>query len=134
MFCTKCGAEMKQGASYCTRCGHPVAGKQNLINDEEDELKKLEEQYQSLMRIKKQENQAKSVVHDIKNLQEEIDDLLQEAEGRDNTMEKDTEEQLSVVDDDLIEYCPECGFYVGKSMFCGQCGRKIRERVYGRDC
>ena len=133
MFCIKCGAEMNEGASYCTRCGHPVANKQNLINDEEDELKKLEEQYQFLMRTKKQENQAKLVVQDIKNLREEIDDLLKEAERRVNTMKKATEEQLSVDDDHLIEYCPECGFYVGKSAFCARCGRKIREWEHGRN-
>lgn len=133
MFCTKCGAEIKQGVSYCIQCGQPVVGKENLLDNEKDKIKKLEEQYQSLLKAKQQENQAKLVIYDIKNLHKEIDDLLKDAERLDSRMKNIAVEQSTVDNDDLIEYCPECGFYVGKSMFCARCGRKIREWEYGRN-
>ena len=80
MFCTKCGAELKQGANYCIQCGSPVKNADNIPDDEENEIKKLEDYYQSLLSEKEEKDKKIQIVQDIKGLHKEIDELLKSAE------------------------------------------------------
>lgn len=126
MFCTKCGSELKRGTKYCTKCGSPVKQNDEVSKEQDDELKKLEEEYQSLRKEKEQYEQKVMLLDDIQNLKEEIKAILTDAEKQEKTEGQKSDSEEGLNNSDLIQYCPECGFYVGNSAFCGHCGKKIR--------
>lgn len=51
--------------------------------------------------------------------------MLTEAEKSASIRELEGTEEF-YVDGEKIEYCPQCGFYVGNNNFCGRCGNRLR--------
>ncbi len=121
MFCPKCGSELRKGAFFCSVCGAAIVAPEET--EPKDDLNKLENQYQDLMEKKKRKDSLESEIAELK---EEIREILKEAEKSADIQKNEGTEGFREDEEQLIEYCPQCGFYVGKNNFCSRCGNRVR--------
>lgn len=49
MFCSKCGAELKEGAKFCPNCGASVSEEEKMSEGETEKTLKLQFQIEHLM-------------------------------------------------------------------------------------
>lgn len=130
MFCVNCGAELKPGTHFCTRCGQKIDNSEDNLDtadknsDLVSDLDVLEYEYDTLMKAKECYVQDAAIKHSVLSLQEEIDAILTEVENACMSNEQVANEEKTA--DDSTRYCPKCGAYVGTNFFCGRCGNKIR--------
>ncbi len=120
MFCPKCGSKLREGAFFCSVCGAAIVAPEET--EPADDLNKLEMQYQELLEKKKRKDDLQSEIAELK---KEINKMLTEAEKSASIRELEGTEEF-YVDGEKIEYCPQCGFYVGNNNFCGRCGNRLR--------
>ena len=120
MFCPQCGSKLREDSFFCSVCGTAIVVPEET--EPADDLNKLELQYENLLKTKKRKDDLKS---EIAGLKKEINKMLTEAEGSMAIQKSGGKEEVCEAEEEL-RYCPQCGFYVGNSKFCGRCGNKLR--------
>lgn len=118
VFCKNCGNKVKDGMQFCSRCGTPVNKKIRNQYPDENELADLEKKYQDLLDQK--EAMLEKIKGESDEIRKEIEKLLFQAEQADEPVLK------SGRNEEKLQYCPFCGFYVGNMVFCARCGRNVR--------
>jgi len=103
-FCSKCGAELSEGASFCSKCG--ASTNKSVVNI----ALPVGEWKDTLARINEELNKAYAVAS------KEIENAFTKAR-----------EEIRKATSQETESCPNCGEKnIADSRYCNKCGAKIK--------
>lgn len=136
MYCVKCGCKLEEDANFCCECGTPVTEQKIMVGENEGDLEILINIYQN-----KKKNVTKIIQNNYIELQNIYKDLiifLQNMEkdlcSKNNELMKEEcylvqfpeSEDINSDKSDRIQYCSNCGAFVGNAKYCEKCGTNIR--------
>jgi Uncharacterized protein involved in chromosome partitioning len=144
MNCVICNQELREGISYCTKCGSKVGEVKKELNQEialDKKWEKLTEHLESILQeeTEKYQTQIKELNAQINDKNQSITNLQSETMHQKSELEElkkeidnlkvqlTTAHERAVPEETKEGYCPECSNEVMPDVhFCNQCGTRIK--------